>query len=182
MIVTANVHNYAQLKPFYQSPMLVLGNQESEVGNPADFFGVDVYETLDPDGGTYTDDLTGDLSHLDQKFQTVFNIGTIEHIWDAHRAWSNAAQLVKVGGYFLTVSPTEGWKDHAIHMTSYWAIIRFFEKNGFIRELAWLGNDEGVNGNQGLHITLWAAFRKVEHVTEFRVPQQLYENGRSFND
>lgn len=43
----------------YQSPMLMLGNQECHLDMSAqEFFDVDEYITLDPDGGDIQEDLT----------------------------------------------------------------------------------------------------------------------------
>ena len=95
---------------------------------PKEYFKVNDYKTIDPDGGDYND-LTSDLTSLHQTFETVFNLGTIEHIWDAHAAWSNALKLVKVGGYFVGVSPVHGYWRHGIHVTDPVAITTFIKKN-----------------------------------------------------
>ena len=66
----------------YQSPFLMLGNQECRIeGTPQEFFEVDDYTTLDPDGGDIQADLTQWVP--DRQYNTVFNLGTIEKTWES---------------------------------------------------------------------------------------------------
>ena len=54
------------------------------------------YEELDLDGGDLRLDLNKNLVELSQKFDIVFNLGTIEHVWNVHNAWANALRATEV--------------------------------------------------------------------------------------
>src|ERR1051325_3132087 len=144
MILQAHLPHYERLRQLgaYRSPMLMLGNQESHVGDPAEFFGVEDYRTLDPDGGTYQADLNYWWG-FNPGFRTVFNLGTLEHVWDARVAWSVALSVVHVDGVFITVSPVGGWENHGIHITDWRFIRAFIELNGFAVMDAWLTRANG---------------------------------------
>ena len=87
-IINKHLKNYEKYRAYYKSPFLMLGNQATNMTiSPKEYFKVNDYKTIDPDGGDYND-LTSDLTSLHETFETVFNLGTIEHIWDAHAAWS----------------------------------------------------------------------------------------------
>jgi hypothetical protein len=180
MIVEAHRTFYDRFRPYYQGNMLMIGNQQTEMGDPGEFFGVDSYKTLDPDGGDYARDLTGDVSDLELQFDCVMNVGTLEHIWDIHAAFCNAIKMVKVGGYFMGVHPVNKAKGHGIHVTEEWAILSFLEKNGFERQLNFLTDDSVLRpAHQGI-VCLWSAHKKVNHVSDnFQVPLQIYHNNQS---
>ena len=148
--------------------MLILGNHGSEIGPGKAVFNCRDYKTLDIDNGDYAIDLTGDTSFLNQKWDTVFNLGTIEHIWDAHRAYCNAIQMVKVGGYFINHAPVGvDFVDHGIHLTSPAALLSFFKINGF----------EIIDHFNSDNVIQWIVAKKLEHRTSFLAPQQVWTNG-----
>ena len=182
MIVEAHRQFYDRLRPYYKGNMLMIGNQETDMGDLTAFFGVDSYTTLDPDGGDYPRDLTADQSDLECQFDCVMNVGTLEHIWDIHTAFCNAIKMVKMGGFFITAHPVNNAKGHGIHITEEWAIMSFLEKNGFVQQDAFMTDDSELRPNYQGIINLWGAWQKVDHIREnFQVPLQIYENNRSVN-
>lgn len=119
-------------------------------------------------------DLNRDLMELAGGYMTVFNLGTIEHVWNAHNAWANAMRAVEVGGHFLSISPI-GRPDHAVHMTSHDAIRAFTSKNGFViiedRVRPWRSRGEN----------LWMVARKERHIErleDFEPAWQVYSRGK----
>ena len=173
-LITGHMDSYDRISKFSSGKLLMLGSQENLTGkDPREIFHCSEYKTLDPDGGDFSLDLTGDLSIMNQTWDCVINIGTIEHIWDAHKAYSNCAKLVKVGGYFVGHAPVTGYPNHGIHVTSAGAILSFFRKNGFeiidIWETKW---------DHDRNTILWHIAKKVDHVENFSVPTQIWENGR----
>lgn len=169
MITEQHRQDFDRLRPYCQGKrMLMLGRQESTIGDPAALFGCAEYRTLDPDRGDYPLDLCGDLADQHQKWDVVFNLGTIEHIWDVHRAYSNAASLVRIGGYFLGHAPVRYYDSHGIHVTSAAAIMRFFAVNGFEHVEHWLTG----------RVLLWHVEKKMAHQDLYQSPQQIYNHGR----
>ena len=151
----------------------MLGNQYNHTGkNPNELFKTIEYKTLDPDRGDYLNDIQSDLSFMDQQWDCVFNLGTLEHVWDIHSAYSNAAKLVKVGGYFIGHTPIKDHYDHGVHLTNYKAILKFFEINGFENLSHW-----ETKTHQG--VVMWHIAKKLAHQLEFNRPQQVWINGRA---
>lgn len=171
MILPEHLEHHRRIRKHARGRMLMLGNQENKTGIEAkELFGISEYSTLDPDGGDLTLDLGNPIA-LDQAYDTVFNLGTIEHVWDVHTAWSNAARMVKVDGHFLNHSPVAGYRDHGIHVTEEAFIRQFFLINGFFIADAW--TTDSARGRLA-----WMVARKVEHTTEFQKPQQTFKHGR----
>ena len=167
MIIEKDLIHYNRCKPYCKGSMLMLGHQYSELGDPKNLFECTEYTTLDPDNGNLKLDLNSELGFLDHKFDTVFNLGTLEHVWDVHQAYSNAARMVKTNGYFIGHAPVEKWPNHGMHVTSANAIIRFFSLNGFEIIDAWKTDS----------VILWVIARKTIHLTTFKIPQQIWDNG-----
>lgn len=174
--------HFDKWRAYYRPPMLMLGAQESTVvGYPTarqwfrQFVG-DRYDDLDMADGSLKLDLNGDLVELSGKYATVFDLGTIEHVWDVHAAYVNALRAVAVGGRFLAHSPVGGWVDqqgrfnHGLHLTRAEAILEFATKNGFAVEEHWFSRFK----HRG--IVLWLRARKVRHIEDaagFKAPYRL---------
>lgn len=165
----------------YQSPFLMLGNQECRIeGTPQEFFEVDDYTTLDPDGGDIQADLTQWVP--DRQYNTVFNLGTIEHIWDVHRAFCTAISAVAIGGYFVHHAPAGGYEGHGIHVTDWYTVRDFFKLNGFEVRQIWFSDQQGGEisvpmRDKGQQI-FWMVAQKIEEVSEYTAPQQTFSAGR----
>lgn len=161
----------------FTGDMLLLGAHTSRIGTGARAFftglGAASVTTLDPDGGEIRADLNDDLAVLAEQYDSVFNLGTIEHVWNAHNAWANALRMVRTGGVFATHSPVTGYERHGIHVTGWRYIAAFVEANGFEPLDAWFSNEP--HGD-----VLWLAARKTRHIAElkdYRCPQQVYRKG-----
>lgn len=182
MIRPELVPDLERLSPGYQPRMLVLGATESTIpGYPRGrdwfrrFVG-DELDELDLADGDLKLDLNGNLEEISGKYGSVFNLGTIEHCWNVHNAWSNALRAVKVGGWFLSHTPVAGWctpdgyLDHGMHLTLRPAIIGFIEANGFAIHDEW----DTRWRNRGR--IMWLRAQKVEHIVrleDFQPPLQV---------
>ena len=160
--------HYNKIRQFTENrDLLVLGNQVTDIESGPELFACKKYATLDLDNGTYPLDLTGDLSHMDKSWDVVFDLGTIEHVWDIHKAYCNVARLVKVGG--LMIGHVVGGIDHinhGIHVTNPQAVLMFFKQNGFVLCDHWYSEN----------FILWYIAVKTDHRTEFKVPLQVWDN------
>jgi len=169
MLIRKHIDHYNRLKSYCTGKMLMLGNQYTNVGPATELFPCTEYKTLDPDGGDFPLDIQGDLSSMDEMWDTVFNLGTLEHVWDVHKAYGNAARMIKVGGYFIGHAPVENYNNHGIHVTNSEAILRFFSINGF----------EIVDSWKSDSVLLWHVAKKITHQTEFIRPQQVWIDGNA---
>lgn len=186
MILKEHVPHHKELRRWFiqEDEMLMLGNQE----NPARFCFGQHYETLDPDGG----DIRADLSDPDfflkwpelrGKYPVVYNLGTIEHIWNLHQAYVNAAEMVKLGGFFANHAPVAGYEDHGIHVTDWRYLVKFFELNGYkVRESFFTTQAgqpcEAPRRGCGQNVIHWMVSEKVFQVAQYTAPQQRFEGGR----
>ncbi len=179
MIVKEHFKHYDRLRKYCQSPMLMLGNQANQ---SAYDFGVS-YKTLDPDGGT----ISWDLNKLIPpewlaKYGTVFNLGTIEHVWDVHSAFVNVIKMLRIKGTYLHEGPVAGYEDHGIHITD-WRLIRdFFTMNGFGILESWFTLQNGKECGspyRGCHknILYWFAAEKIRSEGLIKIPQQIFKGG-----
>lgn len=179
MIVKDHVASYERLRRYCLSPMLMLGRQSNTCGFD---FGTP-YRTLDPDGGDYPIDITAIGPDLPKTFGTVFDLGTLEHVWNTHAAYINAADCVRRDGFFLGQTPVAGWEGHGIHVTSAWAVQDFFALNGFKLLDVWYTTQAGapyiesIKRNCGKSILMWYVAQRATIVDEWRAPSQVYENG-----
>ncbi len=173
-----------RLGQYMHAPMLMLGATDSaipEFETAREYFCQWVgngYQDLDLDGGDLALDLNKNIG-LSQSYRTVFNLGTLEHVWNAHNAWANALRAVEVGGHFLSHGPVSGWVNHGLHMTNPEAIWAFISKNGFSVLDDWTSRWKRPNGTfQG--DVMWLAAVKERHIEEladFEPAWQVYEAG-----
>ncbi|MGJ8642146.1 MAG: hypothetical protein ACSHX9_01960 [Luteolibacter sp.] len=56
--------------------------------------------------------------HLKLSYDVVFDGGTLEHIFDYPAALANAMQMVKEGGWFLSIAPSNMWCGHGFYQLS----------------------------------------------------------------
>jgi hypothetical protein len=144
----------------FQNPMLALGALECRIkgiDSSRQYFeqyGVTDYTELDLfNDSDLPYDLNYPLSPMSlNKYNTVYNGGTIEHVWNAHQAWVTAISAVRVGGFFLNHSPSFGWREHGIHNTNQKFILSFLELNGFDIIDSWTATNWIKKGREVLHI------------------------------
>lgn len=188
MIVNDHLASYARLVPWLKPNMLMLGAQR----NTSSFRFPCEYQTLDPDGGDFPLDLSNDEFHrpemafIERHFVTVFDLGTLEHIWDTHAAYVNAARMVAFGGHFIGQAPIAGWENHAIHITDWRYILEFFQINGFNVVTWWMTTANGavidppvVTRNGGKSLLLWYVVKRLRDLGSepWRKPSQVYTGG-----
>lgn len=190
MIIIEHKDNYERFRKYFHSPFLMLGNQRTNMDiSPATYFNVIDYKTIDLDGGDYQD-ITDNLPELHNKFETVFNLGTLEHVWDVHTAWSNSLKFVKEGGYFIGESPINGYYRHGIHITDPVAILSFFQKNGFEILDSYISNPNGQvlddtaflrrkKNLENANLLFWYAAKKINHLDQLLPPTQIWSNGKN---
>lgn len=81
-----------------------------------DCLGASAVDSLDMspyEGATYSHDLNLPVpKSLISKYDTVLDLGTLEHIFDINQALSNVSDLCKVGGQILHVLPADNFCGH----------------------------------------------------------------------
>ena len=125
-----------------------------------------------------------------QRFDTVFDGGSLEHIFNVPTALANEMNMLKVGGRFLSAVPANNWLGHGFYQFSPELPYRVFTpENGFRMEIAYFTemrpNHEfyeiedlsrkagGEIGTTNTNTNMDYIATKLEHVTPFRRwPQQ----------
>ncbi len=50
-----------------------------------------------------------------ERYQTVYDVGTIEHVFDTRQCFENCARMVAVGGHYFIHTPVRGYFGHGLH-------------------------------------------------------------------
>jgi SAM-dependent methyltransferase len=113
---------------------------EDELRNPDDeyaetFFQKLGYETVDSmdfstfEGASLIQDLSKSLpSKLKNRFDTIYDGGTIEHIFDLPKAYRNVHRMLKPGGVLIGHSPCNNWINHSFYQINPEMVFGFWEK------------------------------------------------------
>ena len=116
------------------------GITESDLRNPNNeysetFFqklGYDSVDSLDFsefEGASIIQDLSKALDEkLKNKFDTIYDGGTIEHIFDLPKAYRNVHLMLKPKGVFIGHSPCNNWINHSFYQISPEMVYGFWEK------------------------------------------------------
>ncbi len=71
------------------------------------------------EGATYIHDMNEPLpAEHREKFDLVFDGGTLEHVFNFPQALHNAMQLVKIGGWYAGFTPGNNWFGHGFYQFS----------------------------------------------------------------
>ena len=94
---------------------------------------IDSIDYSNYEGATIVHDMNIPIPEsLKGKYDCVFDGGTLEHVFNFPQAIKNCMQLVKVGGYFLSVTPSNNQMGHGFYQFSPELFYRVFsEENGF---------------------------------------------------
>ena len=113
--------------------------------------------------------------HEHERYQTVFDIGTIEHVFDTRQCLESCLRMVKVGGYYVLQTPVKGFSGHGLHTFHPQVMVRALTLNGF--EIVYLRFTSMVgepleHANEAESSLIWVVGRKTASIAEFKIPQQ----------
>lgn len=85
----------------------------------------------DYEGCDYVFDLnkTPGSSGLNEKFDLVYDGGTIEHVFNVANAFGNVFELTNVGGYVIHESPVNNFVDHGFYQFSPTLLTDYYHAN-----------------------------------------------------
>jgi hypothetical protein len=110
------------------------------------------------------------------RFNTVIDLGSTEHVFDTRQCLENLFGMLKVGGHIFFHLPCYGCFSHGFYTFSPETIIESLKLNGFdITFLAYSIEPEGLEMKKPVtwsDCILWCAARKTSHVDGFVIPQQ----------
>jgi hypothetical protein len=114
-------------------------------------------------------------SELIQQFNTVIDIGTIEHVFDTKQALSNLMGLVGERGHLLIHTPCKGYFNHGFHTFSPECLLQALELNGFSIKYLKFSTPDGIeieNPGYAVDALIWIVAERLTTHKEFIVPQQ----------
>jgi SAM-dependent methyltransferase len=151
----------------------------------------------DFEGADHIFDLNEDElpAQLVNRFDAVFNGGTLEHVFHVPNALSSITRMLRPGGIAVHVLPCNGWVNHGFYQISPTLMFDYYEAAGFeplesalysryLEEpYKWTvrpirpgepGDGQAGSIDRGLHLYLFAARRGEKIVERPRPTQWLY--------
>lgn len=99
------------------------------------------YDYSDYEGATYLHDMNVPISDMHkEKYNVVFDGGTLEHVLHYLIALHNAMEMVKIGGNLILTTPSNNYNGHGFYQFSPDLFFSILEGNGFTIEDISLAN------------------------------------------
>lgn len=110
-----------------------------------------------------------------EQFQTVLDIGSVEHVFQAPRCLESCMRMVRVGGYYVLVTIVNGYLGHGFHVFNPQGLVELFKCNGFSVEYVKYSTPTGrplKDPSDSVDTLIWLVGKKTETLGEFQNPQQ----------
>lgn len=110
-----------------------------------------------------------------ERFRVVFDIGSLEHVFDTRQCLENCMRMVKPDGLYFLHTPVKGFYDHGLHTFSPELVIQAFERNGFAIEYLAFSSDGGErleDAGDADDSLIWIVGKKRRALVQFAIPQQ----------
>ncbi len=171
-------------------PFLMFGYQDIQgVNLPQDFRYKDVKELLLARGlrrVTSLDcfDPRADLRHdmnlpipegECERYGVVFDLGSLEHVFDTRQCIENCLRMVRVGGLYFLHTPVNGYFAHGLHVFNPDGLLDALTQNQFeilYKKYTTRSGRAVVNPNVGGDVLIWVVARKRGSIDKMVVPQQ----------
>jgi hypothetical protein len=131
-------------------------------------------------------------SSEEERYRTVCDIGTLEHLFDTKQCMENCMRMVRPGGRYFLCTPVRGYYRHGFHTFDPELVIGAYRLNGFDIEYLKYSTGGGVPideleevpaGLAGEHASvppegsagrclIWIVGTKTRSLGQFRIPQQ----------
>lgn len=111
-----------------------------------------------------------------ERYRTVFDIGTLEHVFDTRQCLENSMRMVTSGGRYVLHTPVKGYFEHGFHTFHPDLITEAFTINRF--EIEYLKYSSGWGAplerpGDADDALIWIVGRKTAPLGDFRTPQQV---------
>jgi hypothetical protein len=179
------------LPNFFPEPFLSLGYKDNFTGEnfPADFQIADLKDILIVNGLKDIKDvdifdpraeLKYDLNlpvpaEEYERYRTLMDIGTLEHVFDTRQCLENSLRMVMVGGLYFLVTPVNGYLGHGLHTFNPELILATLKLNRYDVTYLKYSTGEGALIEKpliGSDVLIWVVAKKLEPLVNFIVPQQ----------
>jgi len=179
-----------EIPGFVAEPFLMVGFQTIHGADlPEDFDYPNVKELLQARGLTdiialdYFDpaaELRYDMNHPvpeheHERYQTVYDVGTIEHVFDTRQCLESCMRMTKVGGHYFIHTPVKGYFEHGLHTFDPRVMIRALQMNSFEIVYRQFSSNKGErikHAKDAENSLVWVVGRKTASMGAFQIPQQ----------
>lgn len=110
-----------------------------------------------------------------EKYRTLLDIGTVEHIFDTRTCFENCLRMISVGGFFVLHTCVKGYFKHGLHVFNPDGLIDLFELNGFEIQYLRYSTVDGEplqKPNDGENVLIWIVGKKLRPIDTLIIPQQ----------
>ncbi|UCH12737.1 MAG: class I SAM-dependent methyltransferase [Candidatus Omnitrophota bacterium] len=110
-----------------------------------------------------------------EKYNTVFDIGSLEHVFDTKQCLDNCMRMLKPNGFYFLHTPVKGYFNHGLHTFSPELIIQSFKLNKFKIQYERYSSNDGVplkHPNDAADSLIWIIGKKKESMKIFQIPEQ----------
>ena len=137
---------------FTEESIIDLYKKDMQFAEPLfEYLGAETCKSIDNsdfEGASIVHDLNNQKGdELKGQFDTVIDGGTLEHVFNFPQAVKNCMELTKVGGYFISITPTNNYLGHGFYQFGPELLYRIFsEENGFkVKKMIYCeNNDDGL--------------------------------------
>lgn len=108
-------------------------------------------------------------------YQTVIDIGCIEHLFDTAQCMKNCMDLIAHGGWYVLITPVRGCFGHSFHVFNPAMIQKALTQNGFqvaYETYTTLYGAEIASPHEAPDVCMAIAAQKISPVSGFKVPQE----------
>jgi hypothetical protein len=109
------------------------------------------------------------------KYGTLIDIGSLEHLFDTAGCLENCFRMVRRGGHYLLHTPINGNYGHGLHVFNPQGLIDCFVANGFKLVYLKYSTNKGktvCDPSKRRNVILWLVGKKEKDVPAFVCPQQ----------
>ena len=113
-----------------------------------------------------------------ERYGTLIDIGSLEHVFDTRQALENCLRMVRVGGTYLLHTCVKGYHLHGLHTFHPGILADALALNGFDVVFQGYSTADGEpvqDPAQAEDALIWLVGRKRTHLAEFVCPQQGWE-------
>jgi hypothetical protein len=183
---------------FFSEPLLTIGVQEIRGDNlPQNFNftdfnqllktrGINNFETLDffDNRATFKYDLNLPIpKNLNNKYKTLIDIGSIEHIFDTKEVLKNYIKMLKIEGILFIHTPINGYFQHGLYTFNPDLLVDAMKLNGFkivYKKYSTVKGTQIKDPLLGKNVLIWLVAKKMKNITKFIPPQQVSEYSEEY--
>jgi hypothetical protein len=110
-----------------------------------------------------------------ERYGTVIDIGSLEHVFDFRQCLENCLRMVRVGGVYFLHTCVRGYFEHGFHTFNPDALVKAVTQNGFeviYHRYSDAAGHELARPIEADDVLIWLVARKLATLDEFVCPQQ----------